>query len=755
MRLNHPPLSRRTTGSLRNVLALCPLLLAAASVPAPAQTAATVTVNTGTSLGTIPTTAFGVNTAVWDGYLLDSSVPTLLSQAGVTALRFPGGSTSDVYHWQTQSLTGGGYLVANDTFDNFMTVAHETGASPIITVNYGSNAAGNGGGDPNEAAAWVDYANNTKKYGVKYWEVGNELYGNGEYGAAWEEDLHTDHSPSAYGSNVVAYSAAMKSKDPTIKVGAVLASPGDWPDGQSPDWNSGVLAACGTKIDFVIVHWYAQGPGSESDSYLLGSTSTLAAKVAKVRSLISQYCGSNAPNVQIFVTETNSVSYNPGKQTVGLVNGMFAADDYMTWLENGVANVDWWDLHNGGNTGNNNSGSLYGSANYGDYGLLSSGLGGEPAAQTPFAPYYGIQMLSYLGKPGDQMVSASSSQSLLTVHAVKQAGGKLALLLINKSPSVAYAANVSVSGYTPAAADTVYTYGQSSSAVTSASGSAGSSFTQTVPPYSLTTVVLSPNGSPGPSWSATASASPATVAPGGAARITAIVKDSGTAYTNAVVDLEVYNSSGAKVGQQSYSGQNFAAGASQTYTWNYTAPATAGAYHVTVGVFNANWSSNLYWNANAASITVGAADSAQYNFESGTQSWASSGGMITGVSSSTAQAFAGAHSLAVQFNASGGSAQQVYVLAPSTPAGKTVTFHIWIPAGGGITAVQPFVQQGSAGGWLWTGNYQAASSLKAGAWNTLTVAVPANAATPLYQLGVQFFTGGAWSGTCYVDSVNW
>lgn len=521
----------------------------------------------------------------------------------------------------------------------------------------------------------------------------------------------------------------------------------------------------------MIVHWYAQGPGSETDSGLLSSTSALAAKVARVKALLSQYCGANAAHVQIFVTETNSVPYNPGKQTVSLVNGLFAADDYMDWLENGVANVDWWDLHNGSLSGDNNSGGLYGSANYGDYGLLSNATAGEPAADTPFAPYYGIQMVSKLGKPGDQMVSASSSQGLLAVHAVKQAGGKLALLLINKDPSNSVAASISVSGFTPASASTVFSFGQSSSAITSAAGSAGSSFTQTVPPYSLTTVVLAPSGSGGgtpppppppapsaPVWSVTATASPATVAPGAASQISAVVKDSGGAYANAVVDLEVYNSSGAKVGQQYFSGQNFSAGASQTYAWRWTAPPATGAYHVAAGVFSANWSSNLYWNPSAAPITVAApvqADAAPYNFESGTQGWASSGGMISGVSSATTQAFAGTHSLAVQFSGSHADAQQVFVGAPATPAGKTVTFHVWIPAGSAVTAVQPFVQQGSGGGWSWTGNYQAASSLKAGPWNTLTVAVPANAVTPLYQLGVQFFTGGAWSGTCYVDSVSW
>ncbi len=480
---------------MAGALALFSLLCTAPSL---AQTTATVTVSANTPLGTIPRTAVGVNTAVWDADLLDAAVPKLLGRAGVTALRFPGGSTSDTYHWQTHSLTGGGHLDTRSTFDGFMGVAHQVGAVPIITVNYGSNAAGNGGGDPSEAAAWVDYANNAKHYGVKYWEIGNEIYGNGEYGASWEKDLHPDHSPSAYGANVAAFAAAMKQKDRAIKVGAVLTSPGDWPDGKSPDWNTSVLAACGTKIDFVIIHWYAQQPGSESDAGLLSSPSLLAAKVAKVKALVRRYCGANAAGVQVFVTEDNSVAFNPGKQTVSLVNGLFAADNEMTWLESGVANVDWWGLHNSASAGNNNSASLYGTANYGDYGLLSNASGSEPPADTPFAPYYGIQMLSHLGKPGDRMVSASSSQSLLAVHAVKQAGGKLALLLINKDPNNSIAATISVSGFTPSAASAIYFYGQSSAAITSASGSAGRSFTQVVPPYSLTTVVLAPSSTHSP-----------------------------------------------------------------------------------------------------------------------------------------------------------------------------------------------------------------------------------------------------------------
>jgi hypothetical protein len=590
-------------------MTISPLLLG--SRAALAQHTANVSVNAASVLGNIPASPFGINTEVWDGDLLDADVPGLLKKAGVTALRYPGGAIADVYHWQTNTGTAnsGVYIDPDDTFDAFMGIAQGSGSSPILTVNYGSNAAGTAPGDPNEAAAWVNYANNIKGYGVEYWEIGNEMYGNGEYGSQWETDLHADHSPSAYGTNALTFISAMKAVDPAIKCGVVLTAPGNWPDGQAPDWNSGVLAACGTSIDFVIVHWYPQGPGSESDSGLLTMPNQIAGMVSKLKSLINQYCGANAPNVQILVTETNSVAYNPGKQTVGLVNALFLADDLQTWLENGVTNVDWWDLHNGIDTGNNNSASLYGTAKYGDYGMLSSGESEsgitELPLDTPFPDYYGLQMLSMLGKPGDQLVTATSSQSLLAAHAVAQANGQLALLLINKDPANKVTANLSISGYSPASNATTYTYGKTSSTIGAGTISgAGSSFAVTVAPYSLTTIVLTKGSGKPPTFTATTTVSPSTVKHGATVTITATFKDTGGPLQNGITDIEIYDNSGKQWGQAYSTAQNFTAGQSRKYTWKWKTPATPGTYTVNLGVFSSGWTTDYYWNNNGATITV-------------------------------------------------------------------------------------------------------------------------------------------------------
>jgi hypothetical protein len=148
-------------------------------------------------------------------------------------------------------------------------------------------------------------------------------------------------------------------------------------------------------------------------------------------------------------------------------------------------------------------------------------------------------------------------------------------------------------------------------------------------------------------------------------------------------------------------------------------------------------------------------DPAQYNFESGAQGFTSSGGMIQSVANSTARAYAGSHSLALSINAAGADARTVFVRTPSTSAGKTVSFRVWFPTGSKLSSIQPYVLQGASGGWTWTGNWRAVSSLTAGAWNTITVAVPSGAATPLDQLGIEFATSAAWAGTAYVDAIAW
>ncbi|MDP9727399.1 hypothetical protein [Alicyclobacillus tolerans] len=441
-----------------------------------------VTVNTKDPLATISPSAIGVNTAAWDQNLLDKSIPKMLKTIGVEALRFPGGSTADNYNWETGTTidANAGGADPNVNFNAFMNVAKKTGASPIITVNYGSNFSGTGGGEPQEAAAWVKYANILHHDHVEYWEIGNEVYGNGFYGAQWEIDLHHSKSPQTYAQNVIQFSKAMKAVDPKIQIGVVLTCPFNWPWGvKTPaDWNKTVLNTLKQDpdaVNFVIVHWYAQNPGNESDSGLLSSTSQIPLMMSELRQEISNDLSpAAAKRLKVFVTETNSVSYNPGKQTTSLVNALFLDDDMLSWLQSGAANVDWWDLHNGAFAGNT-SPSLYGNTTYGDYGLLSNGSSvttssgntvTEPPVNTPFPTYYGFELAGDLVKPGATIVGSTASVSDIAVHATQLRDGKLAVMIINKNPNKVYQVSLDLKGFRPNGTGIEYTYGEKSSGIT-------------------------------------------------------------------------------------------------------------------------------------------------------------------------------------------------------------------------------------------------------------------------------------------------
>ncbi|MFC8390364.1 MULTISPECIES: cellulose binding domain-containing protein [unclassified Streptomyces] len=487
----------RTAAALTAALALLSPLNATgvASAAAPETPAADVDVqvNTQASLGRMSDTARGVNTAIWDSHMNDPEVADLMKAADVGAMRYPGGSYADIYHWETHTAPGG-YVAPGTGFDAFMGTVRATGAQPILIANYGS-------GTPEEAAGWVRYANVTKDYDAKYWEIGNEIYGNGHYGNGWEHDEHEDKSPREYARQVRAYAEAMKAVDPTVKIGAVLTTPGHWPDGvvgegDPGDWNHTVLSEVTDVIDFVSVHWYAGGADTTAEDAMARLT-RLPGELREVRSQLDRYAGADSPRIGIALTEINTNT--GGAMLTARPNGLFAADAFMTALENGVFTVDWWNTHNGAGRIT----TVDGETDYGDMGMLSSGACTgdvcEPAPNTPFHPYYGMKMTSELGTAGDTLVAAASSAQDVSAHAVHRRDGRLSVLLINKDPDAARTVDLDYEGFTPsAAAPEVSRYARGDSDITDVTDGTASASRVTVPPYGMLTVTLTPQSGTGP-----------------------------------------------------------------------------------------------------------------------------------------------------------------------------------------------------------------------------------------------------------------
>lgn len=462
-------------------------------------------VNASQVVRTVDNRLFGMNAVTYDRLFNTQSTIDLLLAMDNKTLRFPGGSVADHYHWATNTSDGSDWTWAT-SFDAFANVAGNRGtnAQVYITVNYGS-------GTPEEAAAWVRYSNITKNYGFKYWEIGNECYGD------WEHDTHGARWDAVtYANAAREYTRLMKAVDGSIKIGVVLADgwgdmanrgedtysynngyvqnprTGAWHNG----WNAVLLTTLrnqGVTPDFVIYHKYAQLPGGENDAALLQSASTWASDMTALRRMLSDYLGAAANNIEIVCTEANSVSSNPGKQTRSLVNGLFLADTLGQALQTELGALHWWSLRDVEHYGNN-SASLYGWRQNGDYGVLSGNNERHPT-------YFVAGLLRHFARGGDQVVRASSDNPLLAAYAARRLDGSLSLLVINKSPTAAQRANIALSGYTPGANGTAYSYGiPQDEAARSGVGSqevaqttftgAGANFSYTFPAYSVTVLSL-------------------------------------------------------------------------------------------------------------------------------------------------------------------------------------------------------------------------------------------------------------------------
>lgn len=445
---------------------------------------------------------FGFNTAVYDASFDTPETLTALQESGWTTLRYPGGSTSDGYHWASnKSLTNTWEWATS--FAKFMHVATNLGAPIIITANYGT-------GTPAEAADWVRHANVTNHFGIRYWEIGNENYG------SWEYDSNTfPHDAYTYAVRVKDYLEQMRAADPTIRVGIVV-TPGEdssvngytsHPATNSRNgtlhygWTPVLLAtlkSLGVTPDFLVHHYYPEDTMAESDPLLLQSSATWARQAADLRQQISDYFGSGGTNMELLVTENNSNSGDQGKQSTSLVNGLYLADSLGHVMQTEFNAFVWHCLRIGTWTNGSFDPSLYGWRTYGSSGAIT-GL------NTRHPTYYAAKLMQSFASGGDTILPATSDYPLLTAYAARHLNGVVTVLVINKDSGTTMTAQLALNGFTPAATATIRSYGIPNDEASRTNGpaaaqdistnslaTAGANFTYAFPPYSLTLLTLAP-----------------------------------------------------------------------------------------------------------------------------------------------------------------------------------------------------------------------------------------------------------------------
>jgi hypothetical protein len=238
-------------------------------------------------------------------------------------------------------------------------------------------------------------------------------------------------------------------------------------------------AAQGFTPGFLSDHFYVYDGHEEtlSDQELLTNTISHPASTMPIhafaprnwvgralayRSLLSGQLGVSGDAVRLICAEFNSDADAANKQSTSLVRGLFMADAIGSALLTEYRGVIYWDLRNSYQSVDDDpSLALYGWREGGDSGMLGSD-NGTPPATGPYVfypSYFGIQLASKIAVGCDVMVYAASDAPDLSVYASVLKDGRLELLVINKSPTVAFEATVNIAGFVAAGAATSWQYG--------------------------------------------------------------------------------------------------------------------------------------------------------------------------------------------------------------------------------------------------------------------------------------------------------
>lgn len=238
------------------------------------------------------------------------------------------GNYISAYHWEhgvgpvlerpvMYNEAWGGWTSKYFGTDEFIAFCRELGVEPLISVNDGS-------GTPQEAAEWIQYCNGDadtpmgalraangypEPYGVKYWEIGNEVWGQWQVGTCTAE---------TFAARTVSFAHAMKAADPSI----VLLACGHY----DQEWNKPVLAQAGELIDYLTLHIYhGYGPfGMNRDTPAEDRYKAISAFPEFTRHYVQETTKSIAADpkhahVKIAITEYNTMYY-PNTIRKGLPN---------------------------------------------------------------------------------------------------------------------------------------------------------------------------------------------------------------------------------------------------------------------------------------------------------------------------------------------------------------------------------------------------------------------------------------------------
>ncbi|MDP6037269.1 MAG: alpha-N-arabinofuranosidase, partial [Candidatus Latescibacteria bacterium] len=238
----------------------------------------------------------------------DPDIIHLLKDSQLPLLRWPGGNFVSGYRWQL----GIGPVDSRPTVpnpawegmefnlfgtDEFVTFCRNVGCEPMICINAGD-------GTPEEAAAWIEYCNGStdtpmgrlraqnghpEPYNLKYWEVGNEIYGR------WQVSWTT---PEGNVDRYHQFAKKMLAADPSIQL--LACGMGSYDSA----WNKRTISGIGPNLRSLAVHALTGGNVNDNTDPIelyhgfMGYASVLETRYATIQNWMLE-AGNPTPRLAI------------------------------------------------------------------------------------------------------------------------------------------------------------------------------------------------------------------------------------------------------------------------------------------------------------------------------------------------------------------------------------------------------------------------------------------------------------------------
>ncbi len=293
-----PKIARLAVKALPGVL----LTVYAASVPAASQTTtATIDIDTTATIPARPgfsgvSTDLGVPIEYWD-YRLNA----LAAQIGYGWVRFPGGSSSDIYNWQTGEEVAAWFAQFSSGTagpgQNVVPLVQGRGGAKLIDAANRANLFGaslivcaNGFTDTAQSIGQLAAYVKANHIPVAAWELSNEAYLFPEFFA----------DATTYLNMMKPYRDAIKAVDPNAIVAIFIRDAGSGNSIQNP-WNTAIAAYPNKYWDAITFHHYPPQSTGAFAQWVADETGVLATRTDTL--VNGQLTPIGPPGVGFLVTE--------------------------------------------------------------------------------------------------------------------------------------------------------------------------------------------------------------------------------------------------------------------------------------------------------------------------------------------------------------------------------------------------------------------------------------------------------------------